>query len=368
MRRAASLHPRPRKSLDDALDEQTPRSPTIPSACGEESWVLRSPPVSPSLQMRQFRSPSISGSTTTTASPFSDVSRGSCGSETPSSFVSPRARLRGPGQVIGTRGRASGGIPWRQIPIFTPLGALKHTGAALQEDRNEVPMGRKSRGQFSSKLGEGSGIRDVFETDDGRCKPKSGSPEAEQRENQRNVAGERSMKRSMSDDSLHWAFRQQRKGVTTDCKTKEFCPYHREDSIPESRAVQPPTPNKRNSLSPSASLKGGVCTSPADGAQPRLDVHAHSAEKLCDARRDWHYQKGLDSVRSRSDAYSQEAFMESSQGGGSLTASVLKRGVSPRTFSARSGWQQSLATLLEGTVHSIRARPSAAMQRPRWRG
>merc|ERR1719458_1203387 len=86
-------------------------------------------------------------------------------------------RLRGSGEVVGRRGRASLGIPWRQIPSHDRTGVLKETGSPLgspEKRKNDTGIQSKKTAQCSGKLGGSQGMKDLLSSPD--SSPKAMSP------------------------------------------------------------------------------------------------------------------------------------------------------------------------------------------------
>lgn len=75
------------------------------------------------------------------------------------------SRLRGSGKAIGNRGKASNGIPWRQIPAYDSAGRICETGDPEADRRTLIKasgMAEKRRAQFSPRLDHSMGVMDLI--------------------------------------------------------------------------------------------------------------------------------------------------------------------------------------------------------------
>eukprot|EP00419_Tripos_fusus_P000836 CAMPEP_0172671122 /NCGR_PEP_ID=MMETSP1074-20121228/10715_1 /TAXON_ID=2916 /ORGANISM="Ceratium fusus, Strain PA161109" /LENGTH=380 /DNA_ID=CAMNT_0013488121 /DNA_START=17 /DNA_END=1159 /DNA_ORIENTATION=+ len=204
----------------------------------------------------------------------------------PSNFSEERARLRGDGEAIGKRGRASLGIPWRQIPVHDGSGQLRLTGdptyASPERRKNEVVVCQTRKvSACSPKLGSGQGMREILTPGErahargtiSGCKEKTDKVPA------------RILFPSEGDDEQdrHFSFKPQKKGVSQECNTKDKCPYFRTDSSVDQQTMQSSAKLSRvldgNLQGSGASPKGG-CHSPTSVEYPLAD-------KSVEARRDW---------------------------------------------------------------------------------
>lgn len=227
-------------------------------------------------------------------------------------------RLRGSGEAIGRRGRASLGIPWRQIPSHDRTGVLKETGdpfGSPELKKKEAGSQCKKAAECSGKLGGSHGMKELLS-----------SPETLK-------AMSPSMRRSTSADPHSFCVRRNlfgcsgqeaprqrppRRSLGHTGPTKDSCPFFREDSMPKY-----PT-----------SVEYGV------------------AEKVVEARRDhraFHDNPELDKMV--------------------CEIPLLRKSMSSlRTVSPQSPHHLSsqTQTSLGNVVHSIRPRPSTGQQK-RWK-
>lgn len=286
------------------------------------------------------------------------------------------------------------GIPWRHIPVYDAAGTIQRTGDSygvpevLQKD--EMVTYRR-KGQFSPVHSSSEGTRELLETvresrtnsgeiiADPPGFPRASPPSAREAwmELVRRRSSGRTSLNGHSSPSIghqstngddrsslasgfatdrHWAFKKQKGGAVEVAATKEHCPYHREDSIPESRAVQ--TPTKRTSLasrSPRPSL----------GGDPEVDMHAFAAEKVTEARRDWQYLQDKPSAESEH----LRSPNRSSFGNSPDKSPYTNRSVASATSSRSGAGRSQASSAMDHPVHSLRARPPSEMaRRPRWRG
>jgi len=258
----------------------------------------------------------------------------------------PVPRLRGEGQAIGQSGRGSPGIPWRQIPTYSPSGTMRETRDALgtsEARQREVVMHSKLPAQYSPKLGGSRSMRDVLEpvmehaksaphpvaaaiqdfasSPVGKQSPRQAWIETVKRRQDLKYEKYRDSSSTLSvtsgkdgDSGMHWSYRPQKKGVSTVHNTKDSCPFSRNDSLQESRSVLPATPHRRSPLSP------------ASAGRSDPDPHAFVGERTPQRRRDAHFQQ-------QKSAAMQDARSES--------ASPVKQRGSPAATSCGSGGQQT---------------------------
>lgn len=211
----------------------------------------------------------------------------------PTNFGEERARLRGDGEAIGKRGRASLGIPWRQIPVHDGSGQLRLTGdpsyASPVRRKNEVVVGQTRKvSTCSPKLGSGQGMREILapseKTDVVAEKVPAGGTIAGCNEKSEKVPV-RNLFPSEGDgeQDRHFSFKQQKKGVSQECNTKDKCPFFRTDSTVDQQTMQSPMKASRildGNLQGSGASPKGECRSPTSVEYPL-------AEKSFEARRDW---------------------------------------------------------------------------------
>jgi len=214
------------------------------------------------------------------------VSPGANSLASPSNLGEERARLRGDGEAIGKRGRASLGIPWRQIPVHDGSGQLRLTGdpsyASPERRRSEVVVCQARKVSVCSpKLGSGQGMREILTPGE---KHQEGGAVAGCREKSDKVPIRNLFPpEGDGEQDRHFSYKPQKKGVSQECNTKDKCPYFRGDSTVDQQAT--PTSSKAsrvldgNLQGAGASPKGG-CHSPTSEEYPL-------AEKFVEARRDW---------------------------------------------------------------------------------
>jgi len=314
------------EQISQASSAPSARSPIVthhvtrmvssPSQC--ESWKTFDPVV-------------ISSMISNISARLSSATTSELGGESP-----PVPRLRGPGQAIGQSGRGSPGIPWRQVPTYSPTGSLTKTGDA------HIATNIRVR---SPKLASSAGMRDILEpvteptqSDESASPTRRGSPRLEAwmevvgqrqelKQNERYHASGMASPTSTADSCVsdetqrtHWSYRPQRKGVSTTFSTKDFCPFFRDDAVPDSRAVQPATPHQRRPQSPQSRLEGtgARASMPCDMSK---DPHNFVAEKAADARRDWEFQQNRQALQHGAPRSPQA----SSRGVASLSGSVSAR-------------------------------------------
>ena len=156
----------------------------------------------------------------------------------PSNLGEERARLRGDGEAIGKRGRASLGIPWRQIPVHDSSGQLRLTSDPSQaspESKKSDAMVCQSRkiSAFSPKLGSGQGMREILtpgETVQAEGTTASCTVDDMPVRNLFPAEG--------ADEPVrHFTFKTQKKGVSQECSTKDACPFFRADSTADQQAI-----------------------------------------------------------------------------------------------------------------------------------
>lgn len=297
-------------------------------------------------------------------------------------------RLRSDGATIGNRGKASCGIPWRQIPSYGRNGLLGETGDPYPQDsKKAVEMDYKKKAHFSQKLAGSNGIKSTLGVLQENCEstlpfspvrretsPRGAWLEVVRRRQEAKMfpadqvrAPISFMKCSSGEPAciadLHMQWRQQRKTVHAPEALKDACPYYREDSAPDTRVVQPPTPHKRCNLSTSPRV--GSASSPyasvssCDVVLPQSEP-LPSSERVSEARRDWQYCQD----KADCGAHEEGLLGESASGSACMNrcGSVLsvQRSGSIRSFSTQT------ASSVQHPVHSIRARPPGP-QKPRWK-
>lgn len=304
-------------------------------------------------------------------SALTGVGERSCHSQSQAS-----SRLRGPGEAIGSRAKASVGIPWRHVPSYSAAGVLGETGDRLQYTPKR-PM--RKVGVYSPRLTPGQGARELLKPvreNFAAVEPEPLTPAAisaalaaegaaTARENWLEIVRRRCMLKresrlgqpsdgvatptsttltSRPDEDrrgVHQVFRPSRKSNQSEVTCKDSCPFSREDSEPEQRLTQPATPQKRTKpLSARVdSMNGSAVASPQTECRGLL-----SAETVACARRDWQFKQGKE----------QAAVMSPS---GMSTAS------SPRSVLSKSMSNKSFSS-----AHPTSPSSSARQQQqPRWR-
>jgi len=169
---------------------------------------------------------------------------------------------------------------------------------------------------------------------------------------------------------LHYAYRKQkhspsvREPGSPGQGTKDVCPFHREDSVPEARATQTPTRRSYGTCSPRTS------TPLAGVAEDRAlkDEHAFVAERIADNRRDWQYQQDKPILEgSPRTPGTPVACRSPSSDKLSVSGCMTNRSL----LSALSNGRASLpgrSSASDAPVHSIRPRPPTQVaRRPQWR-
>eukprot|EP00443_Scrippsiella_acuminata_P002213 CAMPEP_0115239530 /NCGR_PEP_ID=MMETSP0270-20121206/37448_1 /TAXON_ID=71861 /ORGANISM="Scrippsiella trochoidea, Strain CCMP3099" /LENGTH=528 /DNA_ID=CAMNT_0002654495 /DNA_START=27 /DNA_END=1613 /DNA_ORIENTATION=+ len=324
-----NLHGRSRK--DETGDCQSLRSWSLSMRHNDESPTpgistpARSP--SPSQPKRFISAPWDSRQHNRAESVTSPVSEASTRStatvHSERSFETSQApRVRGPGVAISQRGRSSAGIPWRQVPVHSPTGTMTITGDTLGTSKaRQLEMGlpRRHQSQFSSKLSGSPAVHDVLEP---VLEHRKSSPQQSLTEKVAGTAGATSVQLSprqawievvkrrqelkydrycdarasghsacregaQEKGKLHWAYRPRRKQVRDgNSNTKDSCPFSRTDSSPGSRAVQSPTPHKRDDRSPPPHLRGsGACPAAMQSEETPNHRDYTPAERSGEARR-----------------------------------------------------------------------------------
>jgi len=164
----------------------------------------------------------------------------------------------------------------------------------------------------------------------------------------------------------HWSFKQQKKNLFDTAVVKaqsggihDSCPFHREDSAPDARAVHPATPHKRSvNCSPGASPVSP--NSNNDPGREWTESGIFEAERTFESRRDfkfWQDKPGFEDVSPMSSVASAAAV-----GAGSLEASMRSVNLSPAIQRSQSQKTFSSPTLVgvNNPVHSVRPRPQQA--------
>lgn len=233
--RATLTHSASRKSFtsrvhkdDEFLSPRTESAPWLHSSPGSRTaskvFNMRARSLSPADVMARSQSPSC----------LSPITRGD---GPPDEKVK---RLRGAGEAIGRRGRASLGIPWRQIPSHDRTGMIKETGdpfGSPESKKKEAGSQSKKTAQCSGKLAGSQGMKELL-----------GSPTSEKR------VTSPCMRRSMSMDSSSADFhsfhhlsvcrnlfggdseeapkpKPSRRSLGPASPTKDSCPFFRQDSV-----------------------------------------------------------------------------------------------------------------------------------------
>eukprot|EP00930_Biecheleria_cincta_P035058 TRINITY_DN24145_c0_g1_i1.p1 TRINITY_DN24145_c0_g1~~TRINITY_DN24145_c0_g1_i1.p1 ORF type:complete len:478 (+),score=48.38 TRINITY_DN24145_c0_g1_i1:118-1434(+) len=284
-------------------------------------------------------------------STLTGVGERSCHSQSQAS-----SRLRGPGEAIGSRAKASVGIPWRQVPSYNGAGALCETGDRLRYTPSR-PL--RKPGAFSPRLAQGQGVRELLKPvreNIAAIEPEPLTPAAisaalaaegaaTARENWLEIVRRRCvLKResrfgSPSDDvatptrttltsrpdedrrGIHQAFRPSKKGSHSEVACKDSCPFSRSDSQPDQRLTQPATPQKR--AKPQSARADSMNSSAV--ASPQMECRGLvSAETVTSARRDWQFKQGKE----------QAALTPSGMSTMSSPRSVLSKSMSNKSFSS----------------------------------
>lgn len=301
------------------------------------------------------------------------------------------ARLAGPGQAIGGRGKASSGIPWRHLPSYDRNGLMAETGdrCSSPELKQDVAMAfRRCSTRFSNAssramldclapveehVGRKPGAgRDAeshaagSQKDEGGADPREAWLEVLKRRSDakreswmpQRKTGVRTAEEERTDTTpaaQHFKYKQQLKNprAGTEAEIKDACPFHREDSKPEARAVAPATPQLRLSRSRGDSMLGAKVVEDA----PRKSSDAILPERVAEARRDFAYAQERPPTEK-----TPEPNTSSPDASGLTSSSSLKA-------LCRSGSARGLAPgnlfAMEPPVHSIRARGAAT--KPRWK-
>jgi len=137
-------------------------------------------------------------------------------------------RLRGAGEAIGRRGRASLGIPWRQIPSHDRTGMIKETGdpfGSPESKKKEANSQSKKIAQCSGKLAGSQGMKELL--DEKRvmapCMKRSTSVDNHSLSVRRNLFGDGSEEASSQ--------KPPRRSLGPTSPTQDSCPFFREDSV-----------------------------------------------------------------------------------------------------------------------------------------
>jgi hypothetical protein len=277
---------------------------------GPRAFNERARSLSPADIMTRSQSPSC----------LSPITRGDC---PPDEKIK---KLRGSGEAIGRRGRASLGIPWRQIPSHDRVGMLKETGdpfGSPESKKKEAGSQSKKAAQCSGKLGGSQGMKELLSSPESSptamapSMRRASSAEPHPCRVRRNLFGG-------GDDqeapSPYQRLPRTRRSLGHTGSTKESCPFFREDSGPKC-----PT-----------------------------SVEYGPAEKVVESRRDYrafHDHPELHKLAS--------------------DVPLLRKSMSSlRTVSSHSSPQHlSSQTLrsLGNNVHSVRPRPSTGGPQRRWK-
>lgn len=314
-------------------------------------------------------------------------------------------RLRGEGKTIGGRGKASSGIPWRQIPAFDSGGRMCETGDPHADRRKIVKssgMTEKKRARFSPRLDTSIAVSELLSTDlapvsenSENRPPPPPKTESEAREAWLDVVKlrcdkrKRSPRRPLKDPSeslrssvqlssrnfrsprdeyaeeypnpkekelMHWSWRQQKSGgPSVNGDLKDTCPYHREDSSGSgSKSIQAVS-SRSPRASPRSSLRGSGAHIGDRGLEPLFET-----EKVVEARRDYQFaQDKWD--RDESLNMSFHSFDSSALGRSANARSYLSKSASTRSFSSTT----MSASVTQ--VHSVGAFRRETPHRPRWK-
>jgi hypothetical protein len=285
------------------------------------------------------------------------------------------SRLRGPGEAIGSRGKASVGIPWRQVPSYNGAGVLGETGDRLPHTPKR-PI--RKTGAFSPRLTPGQGVRELLKPvreNFAAVEPEPLTPAAisaalaaesvdRARETWLEIVRRRCMLKresrlgltsdgvatptsttitSRPDEDrrgVHQVFRPSKKGNQSEVTCKDSCPFSRSDSEPEHRVTQPATPQKRTK--PLSARADSMNSSAV--ASPQLECRGLlSAETVTSARRDWQFKQGKEQA--------------------ALSPSGMSTASSPRSVLSKTMSNKSCSSA-QPTSPSSLARQA---QLPRWR-
>lgn len=302
------------------------------------------------------------------------------------------AKLRGAGKAIGSRGKASTGIPWRQIPAYDSGGRLCETGDPYSDRKAIVKasgMGERKRAQFSPRLEASAGVHELLAPVSENCEnrpPPVQHPNSEAREAwldavkrradaKYNQVSSRPLKQKqqapsdVSDDtrSLHQEWRHLRRPVSNAAvnavhsggSTEDSCPFQRDDSSGRgSKSMQSTRRVRRGSPTP---LRNTEIAASSDAGDPLSRTSPGCgmlhAEKVEEARRDWQFTQDKGS---RDDCMLGDASPASGLNNSTSSRSFLAKSASVRSFSSTT------ASSVMNPVHSIRPRPEGG-HRPRWK-
>jgi len=123
-----------------------------------------------SVSIRSPRSPRLwSGAESEVSAPSSISTRSSL------TLVSSKSaeflqipKLRGKGVELGKRGTSSAGVPWRQIPTYSPVGSMQATGDTLGSPEarcRELGLPARGKSANSPRLSGSTGMQDILDTD-----------------------------------------------------------------------------------------------------------------------------------------------------------------------------------------------------------
>lgn len=277
-----------------------------------------------------FCFPSSPGSESTRASPLSESSPGS---------DRATCRLRGDGQALGKRGKSSAGIPWRHMPSYDNGGSLLGSGDLCASDSLQRPQ--RKAGEWTARLGSGAAVKELlqsvsernfvspFRSPEPSLLSTEQAPHMAPHEAWLDIIRKRHEVRRMvisspkspastyramdspnssrphtsrpDEDkrSPHFVFRQQKKGTGGVVPhTKDSCPFSRDDSEPESRAVQPATPGTRPKLQPAFV-----------GREPSpSEKRGFGGEPMPEARRGFQFQEAREELNQKQDRDRRAAF------------------------------------------------------------
>lgn len=144
-------------------------------------------------------------------------------------------RLRGSGEAIGRRGRASLGIPWRQIPSHDRTGMIKETGdpfGSPESIKKEAGSQSKKMAQCSPKLAGSQGMKELLgSTPDEPRALRAMSPHMKRSNSvdDYSCSVRRNLLAAVSEEET--SQRPPRRSLRISSPTKDSCPFFREDSV-----------------------------------------------------------------------------------------------------------------------------------------
>uniref|UniRef100_A0A7S1S526 Uncharacterized protein n=1 Tax=Alexandrium catenella TaxID=2925 RepID=A0A7S1S526_ALECA len=285
-------------------------SPTAASNCAGRAWTpLREPRSSP--LSRTFPSRARSASPSGCSEAFSHFFAEPRSPKRASSPEERNTKLRGAGHANYQRNISSPGIPWRQIPN------LDRSSSAFEPREGECAERLRKVGQFSPTLGSGDGMREILTASADGSLFRTPPPSEVQKEAVTDMAKRRSDGKlsppaggrfvrldfdenggkdagGAEKSSLHFAYKQMRKGVNHELVTmKESCPYARQDApvAQEGSLDRSCSPKRRgaNALQANLAGAGAVLTTQVEG-----DTKSLVPEKVTESRRDWQVESRRD--------------------------------------------------------------------------